>query len=157
MATYEIRYDFGQTNANIIADAINDLNAGINTDLVIFHNSGGNAQLAVDLTRALLASSAATISVLVEGYANSAAAFVVMSVILFGQNKITLTYSEPFSLMYHRPRIFRSNTGLPYFDMSSKVCIEYDELMYLWVQYAKTGFHEQQAYYNNFDYLIVIT
>ncbi|MCU5774823.1 hypothetical protein N5923_21270 [Erwiniaceae bacterium BAC15a-03b] len=156
MTTYQINYDFGQTNLKSITDAIKDLNVGKDTEIIIFNNAGGSAQLAVDLTHAIIFSEAISIKIIVVGFAHSAAAFVVMSVYMYGSGNVNITFPEPISLMYHRPRQINPKTGLSYFDLHSEICIEYDKLMNKWIKRFEVSYNDQEAYYTNHEYVVII-
>ncbi|WP_044185852.1 hypothetical protein [Phytobacter massiliensis] len=155
MASYDIRYDFGTTNEQDIIAAINDLNAGKDTTINIYHNGGGNARLAIDLSSAILSSSAQCIEICVIGYAGSAAAFVVMSCQLYAAPNVIMTIPEPCMIMYHRPRIDNNMTGLEYFDLPSSTCMEYDRLMHDWLKVYPTSYNNMKAYYSNHEYVFI--
>lgn len=155
MANYDIRYDFGITNEQDIIAAINDLNAGRDTTISLYHNGGGNARLAIDLSSAILYSSAQRVEICVTGYAGSAAAFVVMSCLLYATPNVTMTIPEPCMIMYHRPRIDNDMTGLEYFDLPSPTCMEYDRLMHDWLKVYPTSYNNMKAYYSNHEYVFI--
>lgn len=152
---YEINYDFGLTNSHLIAQAINDLNANKSVQIRLHHNQGGNAELAVELALALLKSNNPAVQLVVDGFACSAAAFVVMSVILYRPSLIG-DLTEPVCLMYHRPRTVNESTRLPYFDITSDVCESYDALFAAWCEGRQVGYSDMCAYYGNFEYVTVI-
>lgn len=156
MAKYVIRGDFGISNEIEIINAINDLNAGIDTEIIITHNTGGNAQLAIDLSRAIFHSSAEKIDVTVEAFAASAAGFVVMSVGLFCLDKLTLNVPKPCLIIYHRPRIENRDTGIAYFYLTSSICIEYDTLMHKWKNTYAVNYNDLQAYYSNHEFVFLM-
>lgn len=156
MGSYVIHGDFGVTNEQVIINAINDLNAGLDTKIAISHNSGGNAQLAIDLSSAILASPAVKIDVSIVAFAASAAGFVVMSLQLFGGGKVNLDYTEPCMIMFHRPRVSNDETGLAYFDLPSAICIEYDKLMYQWKDSYQVSVNDLKAYYSNHEYVFIL-
>lgn len=152
---YEIKYDFGLTNGHLIAQAINDLNANKSVQITLHRNKGGNAELAVDLALALLKSNNSAVQLVVDGFVCSAAAFVVMSVILYKPSMIG-DLAEPICLMYHRPRKDNESTRLPYFDITSNVCESYDALFAAWCDGRGVRYNDMRAYYENFEYVTVI-
>lgn len=156
MANYIISDDIGLTNAQNIANLINDLNAGIDTDITISHNKGGNAQLAVDLSSAILNSTANTINVTAEAFVASVAAFVIMSLVLYSNANVSLNINNPVAVMYHRPRVDNPDTGLSYFDVKSSVCTEYDKIMFAFQKQYIISYNDLKAYYSNHEFFTVL-
>lgn len=156
MDAYSLKYDFGVNNLQVISDIIDDLNLGINTTIHIYLNAGGNAQLAVDLTNAITLSSAREINLKVTGYANSAAAFVVMGAMIYQKGNVNFIFDEPICLMYHRPRTINFETNLNYFDSTSSLCVAYDKLMFDWVKEYEVSYNNQQAYYSNHEMVLIL-
>ena len=157
MANYVISEDIGITNRQEIVRLINDLNAGIDTDITISHNQGGNALLAVDLSSAILNSSAKTINVTAEAFVASAAAFVIISLLLYRNTNVTLIFNKPVAVMYHRPRIDNADTGLSYFDVNSSVCTEYDKIMFALKNTYNVSYNDLKAYYSNHEFFTVLS
>ncbi|NQY07488.1 MAG: hypothetical protein HRT68_15155 [Flavobacteriaceae bacterium] len=108
---YHIAYDFGTSNEQVILDCIDSLVTGHDTDIVLFHNSGGRAQLAVELSEAITVATG-KVNLTAVGYVNSAAAYIFFSAWLWAP-KVGIQVDEPISTMYHCPRFDLENEKLP--------------------------------------------
>ncbi|PMG62993.1 hypothetical protein BCU89_00010 [Vibrio splendidus] len=109
--TFRIEYDFGKTNEQVILDCIDSLVSGHDTKIVLFHNSGGLAQLAVELGEAI-ANAKGKVELEAVGYVNSAAAYVFFSTWLWAP-KAGIKVEEQLSTMYHCPRYDLEDMKMP--------------------------------------------
>ncbi|EJC7123246.1 hypothetical protein MZJ48_004524 [Vibrio parahaemolyticus] len=118
-AKFEIGYDFGITNEQVIIDCIDHLTQGHDTEIVLHHNSGGKAVLAIELSQAIL-DAKGKVELKAQGYVNSAAAYVFYSVLFWGP-QVSIEVTESLCTMYHCPRTEVDSKVVPIFNAATTV------------------------------------